>query len=124
MDDKWAERAHYDLDTAQAMFEAGRNLYVLFCCQQAVEKMLKALIVRRTGQFPPRVHQLMRLADAGSVRVDAQTAAFLRELSGYYIPTRYPGEAPDPAVDVKREEASRILNQTREFMEWLNSTSQ
>lgn len=44
MDDlsrEWAERAQYDLDTADAMFKAGRYLYVLFCCQQAVEKVLK-----------------------------------------------------------------------------------
>jgi HEPN domain-containing protein len=35
----WAKRAQYDLDTADAMFETGRYLYVLFCCQQAVEKV-------------------------------------------------------------------------------------
>ena len=55
MDDvarQWAERAQYDLDTADAMFKAGRYLYVLFCCQQAVEKALKAVIVRGTGNCP------------------------------------------------------------------------
>ena len=57
---QWADQARYGLDTARAMFDAGRYLYVLFCCQQAVEKMLKSLIVQRTRQLPPRVHQLMR----------------------------------------------------------------
>lgn len=28
----WAEQARYDLDTARAMFDPGRFLYVLFCC--------------------------------------------------------------------------------------------
>ena len=46
--DRWAEQARYDLETAQAMMESGRYLYVLFCCQQAVEKMLKALIANQT----------------------------------------------------------------------------
>jgi HEPN domain-containing protein len=40
----WTEQARYDLDTARAMFDSGRYLYVLFCCQQAVEKALKAII--------------------------------------------------------------------------------
>jgi len=30
---KCVERGQYDLDTADAMFKAGRHLYVLFCCQ-------------------------------------------------------------------------------------------
>jgi HEPN domain-containing protein len=33
---EWAERARYDLETARAMRESGRYLYVFFCCQQAL----------------------------------------------------------------------------------------
>ena len=32
----WLEYAKYDLDTADAMFNAGKWLYVAFMCQQAV----------------------------------------------------------------------------------------
>jgi len=90
MDDvfrQWAERAQYDLDTADAMFKAGRYLYVLFCCQQAVEKALKSVIVQRTGMLPPRIHQLARLVKVAAVPVDERQADFLRDLSAYYIPT-------------------------------------
>jgi hypothetical protein len=59
---QWAEQARYDLDTARAMLDAGRYLYVVFCCQQAVEKILKALIAQRSKELPPRIHQLVRLA--------------------------------------------------------------
>ncbi len=38
---RWHELAQYDLGTADAMLSAGRYLYVLFCCQQAIEKHLK-----------------------------------------------------------------------------------
>ena len=40
--EQWAERANYDLDTARAMLKSERYIYVLFCCQQAVEKALKS----------------------------------------------------------------------------------
>ena len=36
--EQWANRARYDLETARAMLEADRHVYVLFCCQQAVEE--------------------------------------------------------------------------------------
>lgn len=127
MDDvarQWTERARYDLDTARAMLKAGRYLYVLFCCQQAVEKMLKSVIVERVGESPPRIHQLRRLAEIGGVAVDEQQVVFLRELSAYYIPTRYPEEATDLAVEAKEEEAVRILDESGEFIKWLKSMLQ
>jgi HEPN domain-containing protein len=34
----WLDIAQYDLDTAAAMFAAGRWLYVVFMCQQAIER--------------------------------------------------------------------------------------
>lgn len=119
----WAKRAQYDLDTADAMFKAGRYLYVLFCCQQAVEKMLKSFIVQRADEMPPRIHRLVRLAELAGVGVEEKQMDFLRELSDYYIPTRYPEDIADLALDVKQEKAQWVLTQSREFIQWLNSMS-
>jgi len=121
MNDYWTEQAQYDLDTAKAMLESGRYLYVLFCCQQAVEKSLKAIIAERTGELPPRLHQLMRLSRVAELEVDEQRADFLRELSAYYIQTRYPEEIMDIASRVKKDEAARVLKQTQETVTWLKS---
>ena len=119
--DRWAEQARYDLATARAMMESGRYLYVLFCCQQAVEKMLKALIAKRTQDLPPRLHQLMRLAEAAGIIVEEKRADFLRELSAYYIQTRYPEEIVGMGSEVKEGVAREILMQTEEVILWLES---
>jgi HEPN domain-containing protein len=127
MDDlsrQWAERAQYDLDTANAMFKAERYLYVLFCCQQAIEKMLKAIIIRRTNKLPPRIHELARLAQIAKVAIDEKQMELLREVSNYYIPTRYPEEVADLARGVTEEETRLVLIRSREFTQWLNSISQ
>lgn len=119
--DQWADRARYDLGTAQAMLAAERYLYVLFCCQQAMEKMLKGVIARRTREHPPRVHHLMRLTEVAGVEVHESQADLLRELSAYYIQSRYPEEIPDLAAQVRPDEAKRILRQTEEFLQWLST---
>ena len=67
---EWVERARYDLETAKSMLEAGRYLYVLFCCQQAVEKAIKALIAERTNDMPPRIHNLPKLMVVANVYPD------------------------------------------------------
>lgn len=118
--EKWADQARYDLDTARAMLDSGRFLYVLFCCQQAVEKMLKALIVKRTKEFPPRLHNLMRLAEAASLEVIEGRADFLRELSAYYIQTRYPDEVDLIGAKVTRHLAQESFEKTEEVLRWLS----
>lgn len=46
---QWVNRSKYDLETARAMQAGGRYFYVVFCCQQAVEKALKAVIICKSG---------------------------------------------------------------------------
>lgn len=102
------------------MFDSGRQLYVLFCCQQAVEKMLKAVIVLHTNTFPPRIHTLVRLAETASLDLDQERNQFLRELSSYYAQTRYPEEIPASAAGISEDLTRRILRQTEEMVQWLS----
>jgi HEPN domain-containing protein len=119
--DRWADQARYDLDTARAMLDAGRYVYVLFCCQQSAEKMLKALIAKRSNEFPPRIHGLVRLAEAAALDLTDDQRQFLRELSNYYIQTRYPEEIPSVTARIGEAQARRILDQTEETVRWLSS---
>ena len=124
MDDlsrQWAERAQYDLDTADAMFKAGRYLYVLFCCQQAVEKMLKAVIAQRTGQCPPRLHNLLRLAEHAGVELDQSQTVLMEDLTRYYIQSRYPEEIPALSRGLDRQRGEQVLKQTEDVLQWLSS---
>lgn len=118
---KWAERAIYDLDTARAMLESRRYLYVLFCCQQAVEKMLKALITKRSQRLPPRLHQLVRLAEKAQVLISEKQSDFLRELSAHYIQSRYPEEVEDVLTQFSAEQARQVMEKTEEMVRWLKS---
>ncbi len=122
--EKWKNQALYDLETAKAMLESGRWLYVLFCCQQAVEKTLKAVIAKKTKECPPRIHQLMRLAQVAKLEIGDENAVFLRELTSYYIQTRYPEEISEIASKTQPEKALQIFSKTEEFIQWLESKIQ
>ncbi len=60
----WEEAAKYDLETAKAMLAAGRYLYVVFMCQQAIEKLVKGLHVLYTGNEAKRTHNIWIIFDA------------------------------------------------------------
>jgi HEPN domain-containing protein len=119
--ERWKDQACYDLDTARAMLCSGRYLYVLFCCQQAVEKMIKAVIAKQSNEFPPRLHALIRLAEVVALELTDERAQLLRELSNYYIQTRYPEEIPALAAKISEPQARNILRQTEETIQWLLS---
>jgi len=120
--DDWVERARYDLETAKAMLAAGRYLYVLFCCQQAVEKAIKGIIALRSGEMPPRLHNLMRLAEKAELEVDEPTAERLRALTAYYVQTRYPEEIRKLSAGVDRPLAEEAIRQTEELLQWLSTS--
>ena len=117
----WVEQARYDLETAEAMQKAGRWLYVLFCCQQSVEKMLKAIISRKTKQLPPRIHNLMRLAELAGLTLSEERITLLRKLTAYYLQSRYPEEIADLRRSATPEMAKKIFEQTGEMVQWLTS---
>jgi len=119
--DSWKEQAQYDLETARAMLASGRFLYVLFCCQQAVEKALKALIVQKTGAVPPRTHNLKQLADTAGIELSDECRRFLEELTAYYIQSRYPEEIRRMGASIRREQAEQTLRQTEGEIQWLLS---
>ncbi len=113
---QWVELSDYDMETAIAMQRAGRYLYVLFCCQQAVEKRLKALIVKFKGQFPPKTHDLIRLLDLAEAQMNPEQKLFLRKLTNYYIETRYPEEMKELSKASNKELAAGYLKQTKEAL--------
>lgn len=43
----WLDIAEYDMETAQSIHNNGRYLNAVFMCQQATEKMLKALHMQK-----------------------------------------------------------------------------
>jgi HEPN domain-containing protein len=115
----WHDIAMYDIGSAEAMLKAGRYIYVMFMCQQAVEKMLKAVIAQESGTMPPKTHDLERLAIAGTVTLDGSQLEFIRMLTEYYIETRYPEDIATLNRDLDKSKAAFYLKETEAFLEWL-----
>lgn len=117
---EWIKLSDYDLETARAMQKTGRYLYVLFCCQQAVEKRLKATVIDRTGEFPPKTHDLIRLMELAKISLAAKQQLFLRKLAAYYIETRYPEEEKELSKKVTRALAGVYLKNSVEVIKCID----
>jgi len=116
----WVERSQYDLDTAKIMLDTGRYLYVAYMCQQAVEKILKALIAQLGKENFP-IHNLNRLADIADIsnELTSEQFIFLAELTPYHIEARY-GDYKDSLFEIINEKkAEQVYKKTREIHKWI-----
>jgi len=119
----WIEHAEYDLATEEAMLESGRYLYVTFMCQQAIEKLLKAIVIKFKSIAPPYSHNLRRLAEIAGIdkqMVDDQIN-LLDDLTPFCVAARYPAYKAKMAKIATSEVSSHYLKQTKELFQWLSN---
>ena len=102
----WLTRAYRDLQAAEHDMKATPPLLddAVFHCQQAAEKVLKALLAWHDVPFR-RTHDLTELGEA-CVKIDAslrEVAERASPLTEYAWKFRYPGEPDEPSVAETRE---------------------
>jgi HEPN domain-containing protein len=114
---EWLKYAEEDFASAQILFDGGRYATCAYHCQQALEKVLKAWIVSRTGTTPPHTHNfrdlLARIPDVSIPDEIQQTLAYVNP---HYLATRYPGLAD--SGEYTRTNVRRLLERTKAAYEW------
>lgn len=123
MNDKvkyWINIAEYDLDTAEAMLETERFLYVGFMCHQTIEKMLKAVIEKQqVSDIPPKIHNLLRLANIANIALPDRYVKLISYLNPLNIEARYPSYKNNLTKILTKDKCQELLNQTREMKLWI-----
>lgn len=119
----WTRISEYDLETAAAMLKTGRYLYVAYTCQQAIEKILKAIYVKEKNETPPYTHNLRRLASELSILnlLGEKHLDFIDIINSYYIEARYSEEIEKLTKNINKVKAAEILNNTKELYQWLKT---
>ncbi len=114
----WRAGASEDLAAARDLAQRGHARHALFFGHLAVEKTLKGLVTARTGEIPPRSHDLLRLAEKASIDPGNERGLTLARIGRYCVEGRYPeswGPAPSPEV------VTDVLAKVSEIPEWLNA---
>lgn len=114
---KWLDIAKEDLDVAKELLSSGRYLYATFFCQQAVEKVFKAVIALRKEGEPPFIHNLVRLAELADFKCDEPTTEILEDLSLHYIKGRYMVER-EKLPGNRRDFTAKMIKFSEEVLSW------
>ncbi|MBS3121134.1 HEPN domain-containing protein [Candidatus Woesearchaeota archaeon] len=107
---RWVLQAQEDLEVAKFLFDGKKYKQASFFCQQAVEKGLKAVLLKKKRTLI-KIHDLVKLAQL--VDIDVGYMPDCEKLTVVYVDTRYPDtlnniySQKETALDLGR--AMRIL---------------
>ncbi len=119
LSEEWFKQADYDLDTASAMFKAGKYIYTVFMCHLSIEKALKGLYAKRFKKDPPKIHNLNYFCAKIELELSEDLKNFVDNLNNLSVPTRYPDELKKLLQDYKKDLTEKALNKTKELLLWL-----
>jgi HEPN domain-containing protein len=113
---QWRNGAEEDWAAAEDLIRLGRVRHGLFFAHLALEKALKAHICRTTRDLPPRIHQLLRLAERASLPLLDEQRIFLARFDRHHLEGRYPESLLETlSTDAARQE----LQAAKEVLVWL-----
>ena len=114
----WMEGAFYDIKTADALLKTKRYPYVLFFGHLALEKILKALVVKESKKHVPYTHSLPLL----SSKLPFITEEVRKKLAGFmefYLESRYPEERKSFYKKCTKKFTENSLKEIKEVFRWL-----
>lgn len=86
----WVDGGEYDLGAATAMLKAKKYPYALFLGHLALEKLLKALVVKKTRAHAPFSHSLPYLLERSGIKMPEPMQIRLSEFMEFHLEARYP----------------------------------
>lgn len=118
----WFDSAEYDLQTAHAMLDTRRLLYVGFMCHQTIEKSLKGVFVSRNPEEElPYIHKLRRLANLSEIseEMSEKQLSLLDVLSPLNVEARYPLQKSRLLESLTVERCEKMIQDTEALYLWL-----
>ena len=117
----WIELSDYDLETAKAMLNSKRYLYVGFMCHQSIEKIFKALYTQSINETAPFIHNLSLLSQKGNFYNDfsEDQKDFIDQLEPLNIEARYPTHKERLFKSLNETKCKSIIDKTIELQKWI-----
>jgi HEPN domain-containing protein len=96
---------------------------MLVLCHQAVEKALKAVMASKNKELPPKIHNLIRLAENAGLLDDMNELQkkTIFTLNPLNIESRYPSYKEKLLAQMTTDTCSQILNNTKELLVWIKA---
>lgn len=120
----WLESSEYDLDTGATLLRSKKFPYALFFGHLAIEKLLKALVVKHSGEHAPFSHSLGMLAARTGIEFSEERMDQLAEFMEFHTEARYPDAKMEFYQKCTKDFAQLKYREIKKVYKWLRKTSE
>ena len=115
----WVKSSGKDWKVANHLFEKGDYAYALFFGHLTIEKLLKAMFVKKFNEAPPYTHRLVFLAEKVEFDMSSERLELLEVITDFHLEARYPDEQFSFFKKCTREFTKEHLRRIGGLRRWL-----
>lgn len=109
------------MEVAETLFQNQKYDWCLFIGHIVIEKTLKAFYVRDKQEMPPKIHNLVKLAENTNLSFTEDQFVFLADVNDFNIEARYPDTKFSFYQTCTREFTEGQFSKIKEMYKWLLS---
>jgi len=117
----WLSSAAHDLDVAETLFQNEKYDWCLFIGHLVIEKVLKDFYARDKGKIPPKIHNLLKLADNTKLNLSKEQRRLLGRVNDFNMEVRYPEHKFSFYKLCTKDFAEEYFFKIKELYQWLLS---
>ena len=115
----WTSSSDKDFRTMMNLFDSKDYNWALFIGHLVLEKLLKALYVKKNNKHPVYSHDLLLLAEKAGIEVDEQKADMFDVITTFNLNARYDNYKQDFYNLCTKEFTGVWINNITELRKWL-----
>jgi len=115
----WIDSSDDDYDTMIDMFKSKRYSWSLFIGHLMIEKLIKAYYVDVKSDYPPYIHNLLRLAEKADLKIDSDKKEQLVTVTAFNINARYDDYKMSFKQRCTPEFTTEWIDKLKELRKWI-----
>jgi len=115
----WITGSDDDYETMIAMFDSKRYSWALFIGHLMIEKLLKAYYVKVKSDYPPFIHNLLRLAEKAEMSLTDDIKKQLVTITAFNINARYDDYKMSFKKKCTTEFTEEWIDKLKELRTWM-----
>lgn len=120
----WIAGSDDDYETMIAMYDSKRFSWSLFIGHLMIEKLLKAYYVKVKSDYPPFIHNLLRLAEKAELNLTDDKKEQLVTITAFNINARYDDYKMSFKKQCTPEFADKWIDKLKELRPWIKTLIQ
>ena len=117
----WIKSSEKDYDTMIDLFQTKHYHWSLFMGHLVIEKLLKALYLKKNKKYPPLIHDLRRIIQKSGVKLTSEQLIIYDTITRFNINARYDDYKNNFYKLCTLEFTSQWINEIKNQRKWIKN---